>query len=459
MHASSENVLPYSKGTTVQMTGSETRTNASTRNWLCAAACVVIFFVALGRYWVVYDSTDSVPDNPESFRLALNIADKGQFANPFVPLDTGSSAHMAPAFPGLLAFLVHVYGEKAVGIYAIKWTAAIVLCIQLALFPVFSRMLGMGELDGIVAAFLWIFAKIGLGLPPNHQAVVMFGWESFYAAILIALAACCFRRYLDTSLKGSSSLAWVLGGLAGILALVAPTAGILFAVWLAWLVWRDGLVSFKRSHIVIILLPLLFVAPWLVRNYRVFHRFIPVRDNFGLELSVSNNECAHFGIQRNMESGCFEQMHPNANLYQAMQVLEYGEPKYDNLKLQEAVRWIRHHKARFIQLSAKRFEVFWLPTESGSLFEDGRRLERFSIYAMTLLSIPGFFMLYRRDARSAAVCLCCIGLFPLVYYVIQYEYRYRYPVLWVTFLLGALPISSCIENIYRSLTTHRSVSN
>jgi hypothetical protein len=433
--------------------------SASDHKWFCVFACIVIFFVALGRYWVVYDSTDSVPDNPESFRLALNIADKGQFANPFVPLDTGPSAHIAPAFPAFLALLVRIYGEKTVGIYAIKWIAAIVLCVQLALFPVFSKMLGMGALDGIVAALLWIAAKVGLGLPPNHQAVVMFGWESFYAALLVALAACCFRRYLDTSLNGSSWLAWALGVLAGLLALVATTAGILFVAWLVWLLWRDRLTFFKKSHVVIIILPALIVAPWLIRNYAVFHRIIPVRDNFGLELSVSNNDCAKFGIQRNMETGCFEKLHPNANLDEAKKVLADGEPEYDALKQHDAFRWIAHHPARFVKLSAERFLAFWIPVETTSLFDPERRLERFAIYGMTLLSLPGLIMLYRKDVRSAAVCLCCLGLFPLVYYLIQYEYRYRYPVLWVTFLLGAIPITALIENIYRSLAAERRITN
>ncbi len=146
------------------------------------------FGVAISRYWVAFDSTDSVPDNPESFRLARNLAEKGQFANPFVPLDTGPSAHVAPAFPAFLALMIRVFGEKSSGIYAIKWAATIVLCFQLALFPIFSRALGMGELNGVVAALLWIAAKVGLGFPLNHQAVAMFGWDSFYTSLLIAIA-------------------------------------------------------------------------------------------------------------------------------------------------------------------------------------------------------------------------------------------------------------------------------
>lgn len=422
--------------------------DTSGRKRFCAIAFILIFGVAISRYWVAFDSTDSVPDNPESFRLARNLVEKGQYANPFVPLDTGPSAHVAPAFPALLALLIRVFGEKSVGIYAIKWAAAIVLCVQLALFPVFSKALGMGELNGVVAAGLWILAKVGLGWPLNHQAVVMFGWDSFYTALLIAVAACCFRRYLDSSDGDTSRFAWALGFLAGGLSLLSTTAGFIFFGWLAWLAWKDKLTFFKKSHMVIVLIPVVVVAPWLVRNYLVFHRFIPVRDNLGLELAVSNNDCARFGIQRNFETGCFQKEHPNVNLDEAKKVLALDEPKYNDLRLQEAKRWIAGNPVRFAKLCAMRFVVFWMPTETTSFFVSGRVFERFAIYLMTILSLPGLLMLYRGDRRSAAVCLSCLGLLPLIYYVVQYEYRYRYPILWVTFLLGALPITYVLNRVF-----------
>src|SRR5690348_5417295 len=111
----------------------------SARKW----ACFLLFVFALCRYWV-YDWSGVVPDGMEPFRLAHSIAEKGEFADPY-PLHTGPSAHSAPAFPALLALLMHVFGDGVAGMYAIKLTATIVLSIQLALFPVFSEALGMGQ--------------------------------------------------------------------------------------------------------------------------------------------------------------------------------------------------------------------------------------------------------------------------------------------------------------------------
>jgi hypothetical protein len=78
-------------------------------------------------------------------------------------------------------------------------------------------------------------------------------------------------------------------------------------------------------------------------------------------------------------------------------------------------------------------------------------LERVVIYLMTLLSGAGLLILYQRDARSAAICMSCLTLYPLVYYIVQFEDRYRYPVMWVTFLLGALPITTYVKGFWHAL--------
>jgi hypothetical protein len=411
---------------------------------------------ALARYWV-YDRTEVVRHDPESVRLARSLAETGQFANPFVPLDTGPSAHSAPVFPALLALLMRVFGDGITGMYAIKLTAVLMLSAQLALFPVFSRLLGMGELNGIIGAILWITARVGTGATRGHQEVAMFVWESFYAAILVIIATCSFRRYLDASLVGSRRLAWLLGCAIGTLMLTCPTGGVILVGFIGLLLWRDKMAIFKNSHVVIImLLPIVIVAPWIIRNYSVFDRFILVRDNLGLELSVSNNDCAMFGIQQNIDSGCFAKVHPNANIDEARSVLANGEPTYNDLKLREALHWINTHPARFFRLCALRVAAFWMPPATAkpySLVGPGRRLERTAVYVMTLLSVAGLFILYRRDILSLWLCLICLGLFPLIYYTVQYEYRYRYPILWATFLLGSLPITAFVQRAYIFLSS------
>ncbi len=140
------------------------------RRAFCVLACIVLFSAALCRYWVSYAPSDSVPRGPEPFRLAHNIYDTGKFANPFGTLATGPTAHLSPVLPSFQALLMKVFGDGSTGIYAIKLAAALVLSLQLALYPVFSRILGMGEINGIIAASIWIVAK------PR----MVYSWEGIY---------------------------------------------------------------------------------------------------------------------------------------------------------------------------------------------------------------------------------------------------------------------------------------
>ena len=416
------------------------------RSQYCAAACIGLFLATLARYWVSYDPSASL--GGEGWRLAHNLLNEHQFANPFEPLDTGPSALLAPAWPVFLALVMKTFGGGVAGdVYAIRWAAVIIIALTTALFPVFSRRLGMGELNGIIGACIWI-----LGKP------MMVPWDGFYGAILLAVTCYVYRGYLEQPGQRAGRLAWILGCLMGFLMLTIPGVAPILAAGLGWEIWRRKIAFFKASLLPLILLPALIVTPWTIRNYLVFHSFVPIRDGFGLELSVSNNDCAQFSAALNYASGgCSVPLHPNSNLNEARRVLELGEPKYFELRGREARHWIGDHPARFLKLTAMRFVFFWMPSESGTIHVGhGRHLERVVIYLMTLLSGAGLLILYQRDARSAAICMSCLTLYPLVYYILQFDDRYRYPVMWVTFLLGALPITTYMRRFWYALYARES---
>ena len=62
------------------------------------------------------------------------------------------------------------------------------------------------------------------------------------------------------------------------------------------------------------------------------------------------------------------------------------------------------------------------------------------------------------SVESAMLCALCLGLFLLIYYAVQYEDRYRYPILWVTFLLGSLPITHFLRRLLKSLNFERAAT-
>jgi hypothetical protein len=409
------------------------------RRQLYVLAIGGLFLACLGRYWMHFDAQGSVPRKMEMARTAINLYEKGQFSNPFFIADTGPTAHVAPAFPVYMALLMHAFGDNAQGLFALRISAALIVAFQVALFPLLSQSLGMGRLTGFIAACTWIVAK----------PLLEWNWEGYYAALLIAITCCVYRMHLDSTSKRPKSVTWLLGFLIGLLMLLSPAIALVLAAWLGWEIWRRKSAFLETSFLPLVLLPALVVSPWLIRNYLVFDRLV-IRDDFGLELAVSNNDCAQFAARINFDSGCANNVHPNGSLTEAKKVSQMGEVHYNDQRLREAALWIKSHQTRFLRLTVMRFIAFWLPTETGTIHYagTGRRIERSLIYVMTLLSISGVWILYRRNIKSAYVCMSCLILYPLVYYIVQFVDRYRYPILWLTFLLGSLPISRLLGTIF-----------
>ncbi len=416
-----------------------------------ARICLIIAVLTACRYWVSYDPAVRVPEHPESFALARSIAYKGQFANPFAAMETGPSAHLAPLFPAFLALLIRVFGAGGVGFYAYQMSAIIAVCVLVAMLPLASKCLGAGFATGVMAAFAWLAAK------PFLYA----NWECTYAAVFVLIATCLVRKIFDASPRSAGLLKILLGVTAGLLACLLPTALPAILVWFLWLAWTKGIRTFHKHYWPLLLLPALVISPWIARNYLVFHRIIPVRDNLGLELSVSNNDCAAYSLDLNLKTGCFAQHHPNKSADEAKRVITEGEPEYNNIKLHQAVRWISTHKGQFFRLSLQRAFIFWLPNESGSPFRDavepGLRMLRLIEYAMTFFSIIGLHMLLRRDRISGVLCSLWLGLFPMTYYFIQFDERYRLPILWMTFLIGALPLTAAARKLARKMHLQRAL--
>jgi len=92
---------------------------------------------------------------------------------------------------------------------------------------------------------------------------------------------------------------------------------------------------------------LLVLAPWTIRNYYEFHRFIPTRTGLGQAVFEGA------GLASSDENAAkYVRSHANK--------AAYGSPKYDSFLLRSAVRDIVHHPGRYLGTTAHRAR-FLLP--------------------------------------------------------------------------------------------------
>jgi hypothetical protein len=390
--------------------------------WSLAHWCVVtfaasFFILALQPNARLTDLT--VPLGGENAHVARTLAMRGEFANPFTTLDTGTTAHAAPVYPFLYSLVLRVFGTGYPALL-ILWTASIgLVALQMALLPVISHRSGLGILPGIISAAMgsaFLFVTIDTRS------------ESFLAGALLLVAWLLTMQFCSGH---ASRLVLVeLGVLWGVLILTNPVMLALLCAWsLCLLLARQGVDrrEFMKGYAAIVGIAMLIVFPWIVRNYARFGAFVFVRDNLGLELYTSNNSCAAPTLLENLNSGCHERTHPNRGMGVAAEMAAMGELQFNRAKLREAVLWIEGNPQAFLLLTMRRVRWFWFPSL-------GNPWDTFPVWLITLLSTAGLWLIAKKN-RIAAWLLASTWLcFPLIYYLVQFDPRYRYPIYWTTLL-------------------------
>ena len=404
--------------------------------WLIA---ILIFCATLIRYYEPRHPTRHLCGiGYESLELGCSLAKKGTFSDPFRFLDSGPSAHVAPAFPAAIALIIRIFGDQADGAYAVQWAGALLLALQLSFWPFLSQRLGMGFSAGVLGAIAFLFAGIVL-LPM---------WEAFYVGLMIALLSYC--TYLMLEAPPSWALCVVSGLIWGMTFLLNPVPLFAFIAILIWAWFSKKKIS-REKTLALAAIPLLVISPWLIRNYKVFGHFVFIRDNLGLELAVSNNSCAPFWFWKNFHADCFRNLHPDESLAEAEKLRDSGEYAYNQARLREAFDWIRQNPGPFLKLSGQRFVAFWFPTPTGNPFSDQHvSAQMLVIWVLALMSIPGLWVLWRSHRNAAAIVMIWLVLFPPIYYFIQYDVRYRYPILWATFLPGCFFLTDLARGVWHA---------
>ena len=398
-----------------------------TRHW-----CLLIFAVAFALRVAGVVATHQYY-NLERFemeRIALSLASTGVYGNPYA-IPTGPSAHVSPVYAIVLAGIFRVFGTGVPGEMVKQFFACAVTALQCALMPVVARKFGFNALAGLIAGF-------GAALLPLKFATETQGdWESNWAALALMLVAVLTIK-LWTSRDFSARQA-VWNGLGwGLGLLVSWSFAPLYAAMLLTGVSVAGRAKLARYAVFVTVMTgcvAVCLAPWVFRNWLAFGAFIPGRTNTGIELRISNNDQASPRESVNFERGVYHLYHPLQSVTEARKVLNLGEVEYNRRLLNEARAWIAAHPARFAQLTAGRFGLYWF-------FPDRQHLPKTAIlWARTLLAIAGLAVAWRSRLASAQVTTVILLILPLPNYLVHEALKHSYPLDWVLTLLAALAVS------------------
>jgi hypothetical protein len=162
------------------------------------------------------------------------------------------------------------------------------------------------------------------------------------------------------------------------------------------------------------------IAPWLVRNYQTFGKFIFVRDNFGAELRLGNGNGGDGTLMVYLD--------PPHDPYAMRQFQAMGELPYIAMRKQQAIDYIKADYGRFARLSLKRFVYYWAGTPKATEPPWMNEVKNSLFLASSVLMFWGLFRALRQRRTGAWLLFWLILLYPAIYYFVYPGQRYRVPI-------------------------------
>jgi hypothetical protein len=398
---------------------------------------VVIFFLlalAMRLTYIRGRHTYREIEPAEVVRVSRSLAQTHWhlFGNPFGTV-TGPTAHVAPGYPFLLSLIYSLFGTGTAAEVMKEIACALVSSASIALILVFADVAGYALSAGIIAASLGALLPIKLWIETKGS------WDAPYDALaLVILCTLTLQHWKQP--RFTVRTAMFHGVLWGAAMLFAPPFLPILVAFLVvgWFLFREKRATYAGWACLLIFATSLVLAPWTIRNYRQFGGFVFVRDNLGLELYQANNERAHLTLEENERLP----MRPHPTRPQeANELVRLGELQYNHEKLRAAIQWIRDNPRRFTEMTAQRFLYFWFPN-SNYLWK------RIAAGVITLLAWISAVFAYRdRAHRLPAIMIGALWVvYPMIYYVIEADPRYPYPIYWTLLLMAGLALRAASSN-------------
>jgi hypothetical protein len=416
------------KETQEKQTEESSRSSPFDRTMLAfwAAFVVRVAYLTFAHTYRIRPFPDHFEYGWEMGRIARGLVTGHGYGDPFLG-HTGPTAWVTPLYPLLIAFIF-----KLTGVYTAA-SAWILLALNslfsaLTVFPIAAIAQRCFAAAGPVRAAsirrwaIWLWALY----PAAMQYAVRWVWETSLSTLLFtcafALALRMHRRSPDR--PGRFALRdWALFGLVwGAIALANPALVLFLPFAGIWILTGQSR-ALRRSLVGSALSAMIFLAilaPWVIRNTRVFHHFVPMRANFGAELCLGNGPGAT-GL-------LMEYDHPAKDPKQLRLYTALGEYRYAQMRGEMATQTIRADSWLFLRNTLKRLDFFWfgVPSASGNLAS--RFFRSLNYGFLSTAGLLGLLLALHRRIYGAWLFAFAFLTLPAVYYFVTVHARFRHPL-------------------------------
>jgi hypothetical protein len=444
----------------------------------------VIFWTALGLrlLCILIGHTYRIPASANHFhfgfemgRIAQSLALGQGYSNPFNG-PSGPTAWTPPLYPLLIALSFKLFGiySSAAALFLLACNSVFSAAIAPAVYEIAARCFdayGIARRRARIAhpVAMWA-AWMWAVYPAALQYAIHWIWEMSLSACLFTWTLVFALRLrgtgerpnltLDSDLAAGPGntlntrwseppwlpqpepsslklwLRWAFFGLLwGLIALTNASLLLCLPATLVWIAWpniRSQFHAVTRSPRTLLqplagaaLACLIFAAvlsPWVIRNERVLHAFIPTRGNLGIELYAStlpSNDGFPWGTTLPLWPG-----DPEFQRYVRM-----GEVPYSNLLGAQAKARLRANPKLFLRFTLDRFLFFWDDTPHAVENHATREFLRDLSFAfLSLCGLLGLALALHRRVPGVGLFALAFILIPLPYYLVTVQARFRHPI-------------------------------
>jgi len=388
-----------------------------------AAIAIALFaFAARVAALVLFpEYVEMLQRQKELRNTAISLASTGDFANPFSE-PTGKTAHLAPLGPFIISLIYRGFGitHRAEVVRGLACAAVSATVCGMTLLLAFQ--LGFERRVQLLAGFLAAIAPTGLQFCSD-----LIETDAGLGTLFFICALLAFPWKPGERREGVRAI--LFGAASGLAilsyqSLLTPVIGVLLC----------AVVLHRRMHfsLVAAIVVCLVILPWSLRNRFVFHEWVLVRSNFGLEFRLAQHP------KGDQLGETLPLIHPYANARTLSLLRQAGEPAVYRGLLHDGLEWIRQNPKLFVQRTVLRIVLFWIPLGAGI----HRTL---ASLVCTVAAFCGVKTLMRTDQRTSLTIASIWLTYPLVYYLVPGYMRYRQPIEFTIYLMAALEIIAILD--------------
>lgn len=393
----------------------------------------IFSIIKYGNSTLLGSLTDPNNDDVKFIRSAWILVDTGNYVYHTPPTAT---AFMMPGLSFVLAFFVTIFGKFG-GITAFRVFQAMVQTGSLFMLFLIARKLFNSKV-GIMAVILSLFSIA------DYWVTNLILTETLFKFFVL-----CLVYFSIYALEKQKTKYYVMGGLAlGVATLFRPTiATFPIIILFIWLLEKVKFQNMLKYTAIVAVVFCLVLSPWWVRNYSIFHKFIP------LTLASGNPTLQGTYINYDQSSAKTDGLDYTQFTYPAGSEIANNEVEMEISKYR-LTNLVPKHPLAFLEwytVGKAKLQVrdpfFWSPEFLGVNASMAKKWHKLTL----LLSIIGGIMYYMNKKRNknGTLVIATIIYFIAIYLPFFTMGRYFYPAMPLVIVFSAYAVVNLGSFLYR----------